>query len=112
MRKTFPCKKCGLEVRWRRLPSGKFCPENLDGSDHWDICSETAWRNASESARAARLSKHPPFTTRGVGTMLYRGQRPPWAFPTWRWVDPADQEKHDRWMVANGYGEPLKGKAA
>ena len=77
MPKPFRCKKCGLVVRWRRLPSGRFCPENLDGSDHWDICSETAWWNASASVKAARLSKHPPFITPGIGAALYTGKRPP-----------------------------------
>ncbi len=108
--RIFLCRKCGLEVRWRRLPSGKLCPESLDHSDHWDVCSETAWRNAPASVRAARLRKHPPFKTRGIRPKLYRGRRPPWEFPAWQWVDPADQEKHDRWLAANGYAEAPEGQ--
>ncbi len=91
--------------RWRRLPSGKFCPENLDGSDHWDVCRET-------TRRGEPVYVSPGIVTPGIGAALYTGKRPPWAFPTWRWVDPADQEKHDRWLAANGYAESLKGAGA
>ncbi len=32
------CNKCRLPIGWRILPSGKRCPSNPDGSDHWDDC--------------------------------------------------------------------------
>ena len=38
------CRKCGLELGFRKLPSGKWCPTNPDGSDHWDLCRETMWK--------------------------------------------------------------------
>lgn len=40
-RQMAECRKCGLPIGWRKLPNGKWCPQNLDGSDHWDICRET-----------------------------------------------------------------------
>jgi hypothetical protein len=40
------CKKCGLPIKWSTLPSGKFCPVNPDGSQHFDICNQT--RNAGK----------------------------------------------------------------
>ncbi len=36
---TFPCRRCGGDIRWRRLPSGKFAPQNADDGDlHWERC--------------------------------------------------------------------------
>jgi len=32
------CNKCHLPIAFRQLPSGKWCPTNPDGSDHWDDC--------------------------------------------------------------------------
>ncbi len=110
--KTATCWKCGLGIRWRHLPSGKFCPENLGGSDHWDICSETAWKNAPESVKTARLAKHPPLKTHGIRPKLYRGEKPPWEFDTWAWIDPADEAKKQKWLSDNGYLELLLAKAS
>ena len=105
MSKTFACRKCDLQVRWRRLSSGEFCPENLDGSDHWDVCRET-------TRRGEPVYVSPGIVTPGIGATLYRGRRPPWAFLTWRWVDPADETRKWEWLAVNGYAGRLKGKAA
>lgn len=35
------CKRCGREIGFRKLPSGKWMPTEIDGSDHWDACSAT-----------------------------------------------------------------------
>lgn len=35
------CYKCGLKITFKKLSNGKLCPTNVDGSDHWDICSKT-----------------------------------------------------------------------
>lgn len=32
------CKKCGCEVKW--VKRDRWYCENLDGSDHWDLCSK------------------------------------------------------------------------
>ncbi len=110
--KTATCRKCGLEIRWRHLPSGKFCPENLDGGDHWGLCSETVWRNASGLVKAARLARHPPFKTRGIRPKLYGVKTPPWEFDTWAWVDPADEARKREWLAADGYLELPLAKAS
>jgi hypothetical protein len=34
------CKQCYGLIAFRQLASGKWCPCELDGKDHWDICSE------------------------------------------------------------------------
>ncbi len=43
------------------------------------------------------------FKMPGIGAKLYRGEKPPWEFDQWEWVDPADAEKHERYMRKNGY---------
>ena len=39
------CKKCNLPISFKKIASGKWCPTNPDGSDHWDLCSETRFKN-------------------------------------------------------------------
>jgi len=34
------CRKCGLEIKFKKLDNGKWCPTNPDGSDHWDKCRD------------------------------------------------------------------------
>lgn len=34
------CNKCNLPITFKKLASGKLCPTNPDGSDHWDDCSK------------------------------------------------------------------------
>lgn len=54
------CKKCGLELAFRKLPSGRWCPMNPDGTDHWDLCEKTWLANMPAIERAAydkRLKK-------------------------------------------------------
>lgn len=41
LRKVPTCYKCGQPIMFSVLPSGKYKPVNLDGSDHWDICKAT-----------------------------------------------------------------------
>ena len=38
------CMKCGSPIAFKKLPSGKFCPTNIDGTDHWDLCSELKFK--------------------------------------------------------------------
>ena len=35
------CEKCDRKLAFRKTASGKWCPCEPDGSDHWDICRET-----------------------------------------------------------------------
>lgn len=45
------CKKCGLLLGFKQLPTGKWCPTNPDGTDHWDLCRETWLKNMSAAER-------------------------------------------------------------
>lgn len=40
------CKKCGLPLAFYRLPNGKACPCNPDGTDHWDLCRTVRYAKA------------------------------------------------------------------
>lgn len=64
------CKKCGLPLAWKTLPSGKWCPTNPDGSDHWDLCSAT---------RNARRPYDPDRDTKSSGVIVgkYYVELPP-----------------------------------
>lgn len=81
MSEPFKCYKCKELVQWRKLPSGKVCPENLDGSDHWDICREKRLQHdPAFRAKIATLDKEreKPITTYSKYDKLYEGTIPPW----------------------------------
>ena len=75
------CQKCGLPLAFKKLPSGRWCPTNVDGSDHWDICRETMLAAMSPEQRAA-LQRRDADRARGVWTgtakRVYAGSVPPW----------------------------------
>jgi hypothetical protein len=33
------CKDCGGNISWKQLPNSAWCPTELDGSNHFDLCS-------------------------------------------------------------------------
>lgn len=37
---TAKCKQCGGTITFRKLPNGKWCPTEPNGSDHFDVCSQ------------------------------------------------------------------------
>lgn len=39
-KKVVLCKKCGEPIAFVKLASGKLCPTNVDGSEHFDVCRE------------------------------------------------------------------------
>lgn len=39
------CEDCGLELGFRKNGNGRTEPCNPDGSDHWDLCSQTRLQN-------------------------------------------------------------------
>lgn len=41
------CKDCGLPLAFTKI-NGKQFPTNPDGSDHWDLCSQTRTAKAME----------------------------------------------------------------
>lgn len=72
------CHKCDLPIAFKRLPSGKWCPTNVDGSDHWDICRETRNRMIHpDELRARDRAMSKPVI---IGTIkhAYCGRVPPW----------------------------------
>lgn len=79
------CAKCGLPLGFKKLPSGKWCPTNPDGSDHWDLCRETSIA-AMTPAERAWLNERDAQRAKGVVTVgkhyhkskQYRGAIPPW----------------------------------
>jgi hypothetical protein len=42
------CGDCDLPLAFYRLPNGKACPCNPDGSDHWDTCREVRYARAKK----------------------------------------------------------------
>lgn len=71
------CKKCGGPITFKKLPSGKWMPTNLDGSDHWDDCS-TARSLGTYGIVRSGPSRLPPIVVQGFATVFYDGKRPPW----------------------------------
>ena len=75
------CKKCGLELGFRKLPSGKWCPTNPDGSDHWDLCRKTQWKKGLQEPEQYHLAGVPrrKYITKAVGvTEFFDEDWPPW----------------------------------
>lgn len=69
------CNKCGLPIIFEKMASGKFCPKNKNGSDHWDDCrteilKDPARRKAQLKADAAMMK---PATTYATNYPLYSG---------------------------------------
>ena len=70
------CEKCGLLLGFKLLSSGKWCPVNSDGTDHWDIC-----REVYNKKYGITLINH---SFGGVTNPhlkledLYQGEDPPW----------------------------------
>jgi hypothetical protein len=70
------CLKCGKPIAFKLLPTGKWCPTNPDGSDHWDDCRGIV-RNPEWAAKA--MKQHPPVKVRPRGlTHVWNGVLPPW----------------------------------
>ena len=71
------CGKCGLPLAFKKLDSGKWCPTNPDGSDHWDIC-----REVYNKKMGITLINHKFGGTTNPRNLkpedLYQGDAPPW----------------------------------
>lgn len=72
------CKKCGGPITFRKLPSGKSMPVEVDGSEHWDICKRRKLEQLSPAQREQLLAAKPPLTTATTATHVYCGELPPW----------------------------------
>ena len=67
------CKKCGLSIGWKRLKSGKWCPTNVDGTDHWDVCSRERRKDEVPYVSEGAITQPDEWVTH-----LYRGDIPVW----------------------------------
>lgn len=80
------CRKCGLQIAWKQTESGKWCPTNPDGSDHWDICRAQQFANSKRRVTVGELE----FVTEPRGRMpqVPDDGLPPWdesIVPDWSW---------------------------
>jgi len=67
-RKPIKCNKCGLPIAFKKLASGKYCPTNPDGSDHFDECRE---------AQRGGRPFDPIRDTRSSGWIIGKDYKPP-----------------------------------
>ena len=44
------CRKCKLDIKWVRIKRRWYC-QNLDGSDHWDTCSQRMFDRLKSEGR-------------------------------------------------------------
>lgn len=65
------CARCGGQIAWKRLESGKWCPTEPDGSSHFDICK------ARQRLTRAPERKPALFTGHNV-KWVWNGEVPPW----------------------------------
>ena len=79
------CEKCGRPLAFKQLESGKWCPCDPDGSDHWDGCKAIQRRrmgilNADGTVNWKKLHrKDPPLLTKGRDVRwVWAGAVPPW----------------------------------
>lgn len=70
------CRKCGNPIAFKRLASGKLCPTNPDGSDHWDLCKGID--RTFESAVSCAVREGFPHTHKQGQRSVYTGDIPPW----------------------------------
>ena len=99
------CQNCNKPIRWKRTKRNRWQPVNGDGEPHFATCSQD--RRAAALANAPLTS--PGIRTQGIPTKLYRGDVPPWEFPTWEWIEPSDELRYAEWMRENGCHDDLFG---
>ena len=93
------CRKCGLPLGFKKLPNGKWCPTNPDGSDHWDLCRDTQYKNMSPVERrayqASQAAMRAPRKTmgRGISHVYSNPEVPPWDASLGAFRDFTDSEK-------------------
>jgi hypothetical protein len=51
------CGDCGLPLAFYRLPNGKACPCNPDGTDHWDLCRDVRYAKAKQGELVTRRDR-------------------------------------------------------
>ena len=77
--KKAKCEKCGSPLAFYKLDSGKWCPCNIDGSDHWDDCSENQAKGTYGIKREIITERFMGITyPKNKKAKLYTGTEPPW----------------------------------
>lgn len=61
------CRECGQPIAWKALPSGKYCPTELDGSDHFDKCSKVRFDRIKRDGTAFETAREAGYR---VGTKV------------------------------------------
>ena len=85
------CEACGLPLSFKQLPTGKWCPCNSDGSDHWDSCKTIQRKrmgliNEDGSLNMERLEAlKPALFSRSEVTHVWCGELPPWDELLWEY---------------------------
>ncbi len=69
------CSKCGHTISFKRLPNGKWCPTNADGSDHFDICRQIQFDNRTKPVCIAEIGVKTKAKNKAP---CYDGDIPPW----------------------------------
>lgn len=73
------CEKCDRPLAFRKLPTGKWCPCEPDGSDHFDICRETQVKlGRCKSQKTHDFDPDVHTTYPNHKEPLYSGEAPPW----------------------------------
>jgi len=72
------CGKCNGPLAYYKLPSGKWCPCNLDGSDHWDDCKEAISKGTYGIQKTfINFERGKPQNPAKL-KVFYSGRIPPW----------------------------------
>jgi hypothetical protein len=101
--KAQPCTKCSGPISFRKNAKGKWVPCELDGSDHWDICTERRRKewglvNADGTLNMEALRKlKPPIVTEPAPQFSHvcSGSVPPWDESLGDFRDFTPEEKAD-----------------
>lgn len=96
---TAKCRKCTGPIAFKQLPSGKWCPVEVDGSAHFDICKTNQVRLglAIHGPTEQTIGRSGPFV--GSKKNLWNGKGVPW--------EEGHQERHvcgEKWVALRRKG--------
>lgn len=104
------CQKCGRPIAFKRLASGKWCPTNVDGSDHWDTCRGIVRTPEWCAARIAQEHREFPSGWRGTASHVWSGDIPPWDESLGDFRDFTDAEKAAGEVCVSNLGGQRNGR--
>jgi hypothetical protein len=71
------CNKCGSPIKFKLLVTGKWCPTNPDGGEHWDDCKK-AQRCGNPNEIQHRGPEFQPGRTGGYSSRVWNSGLVPW----------------------------------